>query len=242
MHLFRQAIAIEVDKRLVIKRGRVTDEAKSHRLAMLALFIDWGRSPLVRHLLLNTALNGDWRVSSCIEHWIAEDAPTPQRETIVWSVQSAVLASLTDAQPTLYPRHRWVGGEQAIADLGILMAVHNLLHPTYQTFLHLLSSGACASGMDNTNLAAEEPTDIAPLAEGPHDPLAIFETEAVESLVPHSMPQSSGLAESSDAQRIENEKMRQSAVAWMKTLPFARIVIMKLVVSPLAVLIKEQLW
>eukprot|EP00971_Amphidinium_carterae_P189223 3756191-Amphidinium_carterae.1 len=136
MHLFRQAIAIEVDKRLVVKKGRKsTSEAP---------------------ILMKIALNGDWRVSSCIERRIAEDAPIPQRETIVWSVQSAVLASLTDAQPTLYPRHRWVGGEEAIADLGILMPE---THGSAQLAApHISNLLAPLEIMDNTNLAAEEPT------------------------------------------------------------------------------------
>eukprot|EP00971_Amphidinium_carterae_P282985 5617604-Amphidinium_carterae.1 len=240
MCLFRQALSMEVEKRLVVKRGCCHKDATAYRVGILAVFVGSLKNALVKHLLLNTVANGDWRNPNVIEHWIDEPGPLPKRQDVVCQVQTALLGALGDP-PHIYVRHRWTGCAQSIGDLGILLACHSLLLPVYKTFVILVSSSTTHGNDQATATATTTATPHNEEWPSEADMGAMVASETVaeaEDQDPAELMEEAG----ADKSRIDNMKLRQAASEWLSSHPLHNMMIMKLIVDPLAQLMKDQLY
>ena len=97
----------------------------------MALFVAHGAGVVTRRVLLTLGPNGDWRSANVQFH-------LPWRYHGVWSADDAIdfvtdgiMVALCSVAPRLYPRHRWVGADLALDDLGVFEGCHRLLSSTY---------------------------------------------------------------------------------------------------------------
>ena len=125
--------------------------------------------------------------------------------------------------PAIYPRHRWLGADNAFDSIGLLQAIGGLYEPTYKLWIsqRLASAPTNEEGIGDGMLALED--DI-----GPADDDAMHNTEAP---VEHADP-------SYDVQNAQNRKQGLEFVVaggLRMTAP------MKILLDPLQRLITEML-
>lgn len=164
MSVFRRALANVIDKSLHIRRGIPPKEYKEHQTACLDLFLGRGTLCEGRRNLLTSTLNGDWS-SPRPKVWLPPDEEPPPRSATVTVVVQVVVVCCCGRNFTTYPRHRWVGVDVAVDEIGLLTSIHNLMTPIYKRFVEMSEGRALsqARGSVGQALAREE---ALPLEDG----------------------------------------------------------------------------
>ena len=72
--------------------------------------------------------NGDWRVRTEVQHCVPLGtdltADYERKEKELWL--NDVVKHVAGRTPKSYPRHRWLGADQAFADIALLDSIHGL--------------------------------------------------------------------------------------------------------------------
>ena len=192
LQLFRASLRDIIASRLKILEGVPGPSVVAYRKAMLKVFTATS-STVPQRVLLATLPNGNWANHDAVEWYMPLGTP---RERVDGSRVSAMLEAglcycLIGSKPHLWQRHRWLGSEIAVEELGKLQMVHGLLVPVYTRFLERFSStrmvpnvGACAVGSGPLPIEAGaddvEPTD--------HDAGQAEQWTANASSQPRSVP------------------------------------------------------
>ena len=123
MAKFRSALARVLSKRVRFIRGTPPASALRFQQWALDMFCSSGPKSAVKRHLLSQLLNGNWMNHSIVEIYVApgltfeEKAAKPQ--IIMW-----VLTALAGRALRLYPQHRWLGADLAVADVALMEACH----------------------------------------------------------------------------------------------------------------------
>eukprot|EP00971_Amphidinium_carterae_P252899 5020678-Amphidinium_carterae.1 len=179
---------------------------------------------MVKSVLLIRAVNGDWRRTDCIEHVVPAGEPLPPVEEVTLLIQHALLNVLAGTKPPVWVRHRWTGSDKSLDAIAAMFAIHGLLEPTYKAFLQLIHRGHATPRMEQH---APVPDDV----DIEEHALATLQEE-----YPTTAPQTDN-TDYSKRNAIDREK----AWAWISSSPFASLLLMKLVLTPLMSLLYKQL-
>ena len=133
---FRRAFAQVVAERLEIRKGHPPLDTIVYRQNMLDLFLSRGRDVEQRKFVLKELPNGDWRDKSHVQVYLAdEEFEKHSRADVANRLAKGLMSALTGRSFFVYPRHRWVGADIAVDEIGLLEACHGLASATYRQYL-----------------------------------------------------------------------------------------------------------
>ena len=137
MRRFRACVRGVVARMLKIMHGTPPPEAERYRAFCLDLFLSRGSHSARRRVLLLMWLNGDWRDTTHIQHYVQASSPAAERSPayLCRMVSRAVLQALASKMPSVFPRTRWTKADTATDELGLLMCCHGILFHAYMAFL-----------------------------------------------------------------------------------------------------------
>ena len=252
MFLFRQTLTQLVASKLQIVRGTPTPEMHMYREHMLNLFCSAGRGLALKRFLLSKLPNGDWRRKDIIEVFIPPGLDFA-REQVLDNVCTALVLSLAGSLFSVYPRHRWLGADTTVEQVGLCEAVNGLLSST----LHSMMQSTTASSSQLEVPESAEFTDL------PFDPSVTVPEEIMPGEktggAPGQVPSEVGLQPEAEATlqappahetgqpedwqglAALNAQQRQKAAACMQTSPLPRLMVMRAAMRPLAQLLQGHL-
>eukprot|EP00971_Amphidinium_carterae_P348167 6490358-Amphidinium_carterae.2 len=139
---FKEALTLEVYARdiEVTNASSCQRDALEHKFHLLTLAFHGAASGLAHAVQLLLSFPGDWRSNSLQYVWNDQDGEMPTLKHIKQGMAQALLATLCNGKPTLWPRHRWTGFRAAIRPFLMLSSIHNLLEGTFKRFLSMLGS------------------------------------------------------------------------------------------------------
>ena len=236
--MFRQVVLEVVKDRLEVLRGACSTEARLAREELLTLFVGQQKYPWKSFLLLNTALNGDWRVGGTVQHYVPYGVEMPKKEHIEELISNALLLAVLTHQPTIWPRHRWTGSEEAVSQMGIFLIIHSLLLPVFQKFSDMCKHTGKIGQIDTVRGVAEaqepaEGEEAFPLSTTQVLPIEEAQVSDENIMLDHNLQDAS--------HAIRNSKMRSEALQWLSTNPLPKLLIMKVVLRPLSELMHALL-
>ena len=143
MGMFRRAMREVIEEKgIEVLPGLPPPEAVSHREHVLAMFCRRGTNLAVKRTLLQILPNGDWRAAKIQFYPDAATDDLKDVNTIAEKMCTGLVNGLCSRNLTVYQRHRWVGADMAIDDVGIIESCHQLLSSTYRRFLTNMKAGA----------------------------------------------------------------------------------------------------
>eukprot|EP00971_Amphidinium_carterae_P351554 6492163-Amphidinium_carterae.3 len=235
MALFREALRIQVRKRVKFIPGQASADAVQYRNHMLNLFLAGEPNALQRTMLLMSAANGDWRHEH-LEHYYPRGT-VPDLGQLTVFLETSIVAALGSHQPRIWPRHRWTGSEGATNDLCILLVCHNLLSYTFQCFMDLVAGHVSGSNGDSTPLAS------GPILSGEGNPAPTVDIDISELVLQQA---EGGVGESvptsSNDHAARNAQVRVDAWNFLQSQPLPKLLMMKLALHPFAELMQKQLF
>ena len=232
-----------------------------HKEKVIALFVNHGARAATRRALLALLPNGDWRFEN-VQFYTGSGLPLTDRGVILEHVTQGLILALSSAQPHVYNRSKWTGGDIAVDDLGVFEAVHRLLSTTYARFCaahaagpraaRLMALGASLARQDQAPQAAggagEADALEAPGVEGEGDVEGAAEGGAAAAMAQASEAgaAAAGAGEGSrgagggEAWAQEAATTRRQAMKFLSSQPFGHLVLMRLIMEPLRQLLAQQ--
>ena len=191
--------------RLRLCYGRPPADAQAFTHDCLELFASRGPKSAERRVALLTWFNGDWRNVDVVEHYVDTRKPAEQRTHafLAKAIARAAAQALASRCPPTFPRHRWTGADLSVDEVGVLMAVHGLLVPTYLAFL--ASSGCRLAGGPPSHVGASGATGEGFLALGAPEPSeeALPTAAAEGAAAAEGMPQAAAHPQESGAPAVD---------------------------------------
>ena len=212
MTLYRQAIELQVEKRLQLCSGEPAPGAVQYRNYMLDLFSTQSSNPK-KTLIMLSILNGDWRDTSCIQYFLTAPGALQDRCQISKAVTTALIQVFASSKPPFYPKHRWTGADAAIDWIAALECVHGLFIPVFKTFLAL-----------SRKATSESAAESAPSSSVPHASAEVVAGQEDDDI-------SFAAAANRD---------RTLAQEWIETSPFTHLFILRTCMEPLLVYMNGQ--
>ena len=251
MHAFRKALTQVVQERMVIIRGTCPPEARAYRSCMLDIFCSKGRNLAIKRFLLEHFATGDWRKRDAFE--VSLPPAIEVDETAMQAnVCQAMAIALTGSLFRIYPRHRWVGADITLDQIGLCEAVHGLASAAFGKMQDLSAEG----GRGRASVAAGSQAG-AMTAEQGQIPGTQMEPEAVPGVAfaaaqqPLDEEPGAGqaeaharLAEEVDPQfafSAANAAAHRKACEWLNSSPVPKLVAMRLSMKPLTDLLEAHL-
>ena len=249
---FRVSLIAVVRQRLQIIVGHPPADAQAYRQFILSHFCSSGRNLAVKRFLLEHFANGDWRCKDAVQLYV-EPGLEVNAAGMVDQVCSALALALTGSLFKLYPRHRWVGADGTVAQIGLCEAVHGLASATFK---HMTSGGADV--VDRAGVQEGEESDpwqggSAPPERGSssrdrHMPeeepgMAVEAAGEDEVMPPASTAGPTGAESSPDWTDLSQLNARQSlrAQQWLLNQPMPHLIGMKLCLEPISRLLHKHL-
>ena len=252
MQAFRKALVQVIQERLVIVRGSPPPEAREFRSHMLDVFCSKGRNLAIRRFLLEHYATGDWRKVDTFEVYMAPVIEIDEA-VVTANVCKAMALALTGSLFRTYPRHRWVGADQTLDQIGLAECVHGLASAAFRK-MHVLSG----DHKGRTSTAAQRPDSSLPTSMGGatssmHVGAAPSGVPAPPAAQPLPPPDEEGPEETAadvpDDYRDEesvgysaaNAAALKKAGTWLESSPLHRLLTMRLCMKPLTDLLDAHL-
>ena len=134
MQRFRRAMVQVVAERLKVTSGVLPPQAAAYKDFVLRLFCAQGRNLAVRQFLLQHYAISNWRSGEVIELFVPPGVAF-SREALLQNLCNALTLALVGSLFRIYPRHRWVGCDATLDQIGLSLAVHNLAGQAFQRVL-----------------------------------------------------------------------------------------------------------
>ena len=256
----RSCMSRVIHERLKVEYSAApTGQVADHRKAVLKLFLGdeltakEEKSAVKRarqRAILNFFCNGDWE-SDTIQFY----STTPiDRNNAVKLFEKYVLWAILPNAISMFPRHRWHGGEAAVDEAGLLFAVHNIGGAALSMFLGdrplpaAVPAAAPSAGVDDdleeltdvgqglldalaTDMQETDPGELlavdACVAETPAGPVG---QDAVQQ-PPEPQPQGSAAAGGSSGDAVDwkavKQSMKRMVTAWAESKPGPVLVIVR---------------
>ena len=168
----------------------------------------------MRRMLVQIYLSGDWRNHERVEYYFQSPGKdnTMDEGSLRQVIAYGVVQCLASAKLHVYPRHRWVGFDRSLDQLGILESAHGILRSAYRRFISTFpakrlpvpeagGSGASGSGAPLT-IEDQDGDDSADAAQ---------EDAAMQPGMAAQFPEESW--------QQQNERHRQKASEWLQASP-----------------------
>ena len=241
MQKFRRCVIEDIRSRMVWKHGTPSQSATAFRRHVLDLFLARGPDYRARRASLQVYLSGDWRNQQHVEYHFHNPGMDDQldRRKLAHMIALGVARTLTSRQIAVYPRHRWVGFDLSLDQLGLLEAAHGILRHSFVRFcsLHGPHPRRTSAGLGASD--ATHGGDAVPL----EDDLDLDGGEAVEGGPAVDEGGEADVAEgapnaaSTFAER--NRKHLSIAAEYLSSQPLGRIMILRKVFEPFRVLLNR---
>ena len=214
---------------------RAAQEFKMH---ILRIFLSSGKEPAYKCMVLMHLLPGDWRDRDHID-LIRQNCETEQQQKE--RVATGVSDVLAGSQIHTWPRHRWIGADQASSDIGLLSAIHGLIYHAYPLFVGSSSRSSAAAYAE-----AVEPMQGA-MDSGDATGAAAAAADAAQySLVPYDDGgETAGLdadAAACNKSAEANSRARKRGLAFVEQNASDEVVTVRLTMEPLRCLMESKLW
>ena len=235
---FNKHLRAVVSEQVRIKRGTPPPECLHYKRQLLALAMARGSRMLARRLALWSLPNGDWTKRE-IDVWVPEGVDI-NRERIVAIVSHSLQKVVSGVRMTVYPRHRWTRSDEAFDQFLLLEGLHQLASQTWQRF----QAECCDAKAKGWVRAADAHLDPGVPAEAPEQHAAhLGHGHAEPNLggIPDAIGEQSGDGADFAAARLDNERHRQQASAWLQTKPFGTAAIVRQTMEPLSRLMRSHL-
>ena len=135
MKKFRRCVREYVMAKIDLACGPPSSDAVKWKDAMIDLFMARGPDIVARRALVRMCLPCDWRDTEKIGFVLGgEVSQFKEHRLLKLAIANGVVQSLCGRIFTTYPRHRWVGFDLAISELGILEAAHKILSNSFRIF------------------------------------------------------------------------------------------------------------
>ena len=119
-------VRLVMEGALQISRHPPSQEADSYKTYVLDAFCAGGPRATERRLLLTSTFTGDWRTPvDPLQVYIPAGVEYSELQ-VRRNMAHALVSSLAGRSFHLFPRHRWVGCELALDQVGLLLCVHDL--------------------------------------------------------------------------------------------------------------------
>ena len=249
---FRHALATTIrHKGLDIKRGHPPPEVVEYQNFILSVFLDAGTRLEERRFLLLKYANGDWRRTDKVEVFIPA-GPEFDADAVEETVIQALLTALTHTIFKVYPRHRWLGGDIAANQVGLLVAVHGI---GSEAFLRMTSKHPSGGTSSQTHASHEEhlhegdsvaegsaATRWPRAPEGPSEARELGEQDVSQLGTPAEQVPDMEQAEASAGEKAVLQARRvKTAQHFLDSNPLAPLMLLKLAMQPLAKLLKAYI-
>ena len=129
MRQFRKCVVEDVKERLVFLHGRPPHSAAKYKEHVMDLFMSRGPDVRLRRSLAQLYLPGDWRNDAEIEYFYQ----SPGSDDVIDEthlravIARGVARAIANRSLTTYPRHRWLGFDLSIDEIGLLEVTHGIL-------------------------------------------------------------------------------------------------------------------
>ena len=243
---FRRCLASVVEERLALVFGHPPREVLEHQAFVLQLFGRTGTKVMERQHILQGLRLGDWRKTDVVEVYVTPGTQF-SCEHILQTVVSGLCYALCNSQFSLYPRHRWLGADQAVDQVSMLQAIFGLATAVYQKFLVECGDRGSRDPTSHARSATVPETDplCPPLQQGQPvsgDANPVLDTPAFPS-TEHSFPRldeagpdqhggEQNRQADPGAQALINARRRRVAWAWLETSPWWRLIIIRQLMQP----------
>jgi hypothetical protein len=227
--------------RLTIYRGDAGADARSYRQGVLEIFGrscsldtpdtlvcglaasgDWKelrkrqRRQQQRHKVLTTLMNGEWRSRHEVQHFVLPGG-YEKKEDCLRQICKYVVPALAGTGFRMFPRNRWLNSLESVDAIGLFIACHGLLPDVFQIF---------ASFAEAVNVPIDSAAFLAQAAALP------------EGSPPENVPHQAPLA--SDGWQELNRRIKLDSLSFLSSEPLPRLLLVRVVLSPLKDLIVEQ--
>ena len=247
MERFRRSLAHVLAQKIVVTPGSSSLEAHRHRDFVLDLFCTTGSKVALKQYLLKKLPNGNWQDREQVQVFVTPGVAYNESD-IKEKVISGLLLVLSGKLLRTFPRHRWLGADMAIYEVGLCEAVHGLASQAFEHMMSVQRSSAPGPGEAGASTNAPE-SHLQP----PDEPAgSILVPEATSNITDFDGPEGGdnaatgpaallqhGVGELQTAQVLaaENERHRRLAAAWLKERPLANLMALRLCIGPLSDLI-----
>ena len=247
MAKFRQSMAQVVGdpSKFEILRGSSSPAATAFRHFIIDVFCQSGANAKLRAYLLLRLPNGDWQRRDKIEVYVAPLTDVDEAK-LRKQVVTALLMCLGGRAFRVYPRHRWIGADAALDQVGICLAIHSLASQTYSQMVFGQSNLILPTDTQQRAAAAAE----ADMLEDPdlvdadfHDPDPATAQAAASShaVAAPPFPPNTGAASAevspAASMAAANARCRKLAVTWLRSDPLGPVIALRLLLSPLVKLL-----
>ena len=255
MLLFRRALTAVIRERLVIVREVLPPQASHYQDFVLALFGSTGTKIAERRHLLKACVQSDWRVEHEIRLHIPPGLDFDEAAVVQDYVESLVFA-LSHKNFATFPRHRWLGCDVSIDQVGLALSVHGLGRAALQKLFAATATVALqhparrVSGLaSQSELTPEEAADtqesgqVQPQGTQAGFPLPTSNTPMhAAAETEGTFTEAGGIPEAGSEDFAAINSQRQRIVStWLETRPLAHLMIVRLCIQPLVGLLRSYI-
>ena len=232
------------DRLEVVYGDPPTGQIQAHRKAILKMFLGEDvtkrEEPLAgkrarQRATLDFFCNGDWEQADKIQFFSLQPV---DKQQLLQAFDRLVVPALLPAGISMFPRHRWHGGELAVDEAGLLFAVHNIGGIALQMFL--------TGQSPDRALAAESSEDPSNAALDDLDP---GELPAVDTCVAESVPQGPQESQQENARspdatdwKAAKQSMKRMTTAWVDSKPGPVLVVVRAAMTASVRLMRKFLY
>ena len=242
MHDFRAAMsAVVAHKPLVIHRGTPPNEVLNYQEFILQTFMSTGSRKAERAFLLQEVMTGDWRRSDALEVYLPPATQVDEKQ-YKQVIEKTLLQTLAHKNLSTFPKHRWLGADNSLDQVGMLFAVHNVGCEAFMLMCHSLQSKKLPALILTQRASAAQAVHQ---VEHPQASMAV--TSGEKSVLPRTLASSSrdfaGQDSSededaggmdADALAAKNARTRRKAASWLASSPWSHIFIMRKFLKPIS--------
>ena len=131
---FRKALVKVLTRKITFLYGSATEECQQYRSWILDVFAKTGAKKEVKNHILRRLPNGNWQnvhqVEVYLKPGLQHNLPALRKQVI-----SSFVTVFTSRAFKVYPRHRWVGADIAMDQVGLMESVHGLATSVYQAMV-----------------------------------------------------------------------------------------------------------
>ena len=250
MLAFRKSLIAAVSLMpLEIVEGTPPPDVVAYRQHVLELFGGTGRNLEVKRFLLQTFPNGDWRRKHSIQVYVEAGAGF-EREALLEKLGTVLALSLTGTLFRVYPRHRWIGADQTVDQIGLCEAVHGLASAAYHHMMTgQLPSAATSSpaslganaAVDNPSTSASARGGVLPAEQPSADPDIVDPPPHLPPYLDNQGGAGQTLEQGPGDMAQQNAKAQKKALEWLGSSPLPTLMMMRMLMEPLTHLLRTYM-
>jgi len=215
MALFRESMKRVLRRTLRLVYVQPSKPANAYRELVLNTFLGCSARSVPLRLVLSRFASGDWRKVGVFEYLACHNDTL---ESVHESLCTHFVPMILQHAPSTWPQNGWTGFDRALMDIGLLACIHGLLQATYRDYLEV-----------NYKFKA-------PSAPDTGAPAILDEGEGM-----HASERGAENLEGGGDWASENRAHRKGAAEWLQQDRSTDMLVMRLVLSPMKMVLDKML-